>query len=195
MRLKAFIPLILIMLSLTACGKSIVNAPLPPKELKGTIIENPSHLSDQPSYLLVNDDTSTLLAYLTSKDISLSNFIDQAGTVVGTTDSTSLDGIPILTATKFVPITDLPLEEILKNTVRREAKQQPFNKNWDKDTPMLVLQSDSANASAQIQVTTADTIFIVKLVRNQANWHIADMESRGYSSPESSPSTGSGETL
>lgn len=184
-----------LLLTLTGCGKNIVKERAEPKDFVGTIIENPSHLPDQPSYLLVNEDTDTLIAYLNGKDISLSNFIDQAGTVTGTIQSTGNDSVPTVLSSKFVPLTDIPLEEILKNTVRREAKKQPFNKNWTKDTPMIVLQSDTANASAQMQVETPNETFLVKLVRNQQSWHIADMESQGYSEPESSPASGSGQML
>lgn len=192
---KALFTLFIGLTLLTACGQNKSVAKTTTTNLTGTIIENPSHLSGQTSFLLVNEESNSLIAYLNSKDISLSNFIEQTGTITGNIQSTSNDEIPVVLATVFTPIANLSLEEILKNTVRREGNKEPFNKNWSKETDMLVLQSDTTNGSAQVRVIDSDQTLIIKLVKNQENWHIADMERQAYSSPEPTIATGSGEVL
>mgnify|MGYP007122139604 CR=1 FL=1 len=131
-------------LLLTSCGSG--NMPQSSEvTMMGTIIENPSHLTDQPSFLFINSETNTLLAYISSEKVALQNFIDETGTLVGEKTSESIDHIPKVLVKNFTAPQANSLEDILLKTTKREAKKAPFNRNWDKSTTMLVLQIGRAH--------------------------------------------------
>ncbi|MBI4836755.1 MAG: hypothetical protein HY817_05880 [Candidatus Abawacabacteria bacterium] len=195
MVLKKIALLGILLLPLSGCGKSNT---LPVNQAiawQGTIIENPSRLTNQAPFLLVNTDNETLLAYIQSSEVALADLIDQEGTITGKLENNNSDGVPQITVAAFTPSAALSLEDILFSTIRRENKKAPWHKNWSKESAMIVLQSDTSNGSAQVQITNHDQTFIVKLVRNQESWHIADIESKGYSALESPSTTASGATV
>lgn len=194
MKKNFFLPFVL-SLVLPSCGTVPLPPPTPDVTLQGTIIENPSHLTDQSEYLLVNSDTNTLLAYLTSNQLSLSDFIDQNGAIVGKVQTSRTNDIPLISVDAFNAPQAISLEDILFSTIKREAKKAPYNKAWKQNVSMVVLQSDNSSGSAQVQVVSDGQNFIVKLVKNQDSWHIADIESKGYSTVETSPTSSTGSSF
>lgn len=189
---KPLAAIILLTLILSGCGTKTTISTKESITLEGTIIENPSHLTNQSSFLLVNTENNTLLAYLSSNEITLNNFIDQSGILSGTKQQHESNEIPEVLVSSFTPPEALSLEDILFSTIKREAKKDPYNRNWQKNGAMIVMQSDNTNGSAQVQVTDNNKVAIVRMVKNQDGWHIAEIESKGYSAIESSPISGSG---
>ncbi len=179
---------------LTLSGCSFAPPPVTSDKLtlKGTIIENPSQLPEQSEFLLVDDESSMLLAYISSPEVALNNFIDRAGTVEGKSQAYTADHIPQLVVETFTPDAQLSLEDILLQTTLREARKAPYNHDWNKKTGMLVLQNDNANGSAQIKVAADDKEFLVKLVKREQEWHIAEIINQEYSPVENGESTASG---
>lgn len=177
------------MISLSACGATPTNSNS--ISLNGTIVENPAHLNEQPPYMFIDTEQSKLLGYIESTKVSLSDFIDREGNIEGEIRSQSVDGIPTIDISTFTPAKPLSEEDILLSTLRRESKKTPFNYRWDQDTIMLILQRDNSNGSAQVRVSTKDHHYLVSLVKNRADWHIADIQEEEYSSEENLSSTGS----
>ena len=124
--------------------------------------------------------------------MAINNFIDRSGTVEGTIQKYTTDRIPELLAEVFTPDAPLSLEDILLQTTLREGRKTPYNHAWNKKTPMLVLQNDNANGSAQIKVSADDKEFLVKLVKREQEWHIAEIIKQEYSPLENGESTASG---
>lgn len=176
-------------LTLSGCGST-----QPPNELlslSGTVVENPAHLREQPPYMFIDTEQNKLLGYIESSKITLSDFIDRPGAIEGKVRYQSSEGIPTIEVTSFTPSKPLSEEDILLNTLRRESKKAPFNYRWDQETTMLILQRDNSSGSAQVQVSTKEQKYLVSLVKNRADWHIADIKEEAYSSEENSTSSGS----
>lgn len=182
---------------LTACGTSPTNSPTIHSSesirLSGTIVENPAHLADQSAFMFIDTTQNRLLAYVDSPTIALSDYLGHLGVLEGTVMSTSVTTVPSIEVSNFTPNQPLTEEDILLDTVKRESKKAPYNFHWDQATHMLVLQRDSSNGSAQIQVEDSRGKYTVSLVKNSNDWHIADIKQLEYSSGENT--TGSGETL
>lgn len=177
---------------LSGCGQTQSNSSGTTNlSLTGTIVENPAHLIDQPSYMLVDASKNQLLGYIESSDISLGDFVEREGTVEGVKISQSDQSIATIKITNFTPDRPLTEEDILLSTIRRENKKEPFNYKWDQNTSMLILQRDSSSGSAQVQVQEGDHKYLVSLVKNSNDWHIADIKEVAYSSEENLSSTGS----
>ncbi len=189
--MTARISFIIALLTLSGCSL-VTTETLPDKvSLHGTIIENPSQLAEQSEFLLVDEDNDVLLAYITSTDVALGNFIDRQGLLEGKIQENNSDNIPKFLVEKFTPDAPLSLEDILLQTTLREARKTPYNYTWNKETVMIVLQNDNANGSAQVKVSADTKEFLIKLVKKQGEWHIAEIIKQEYS-PVADESTGSG---
>ena len=178
---------------LSGCGqtKSAITIDNTNVSLTGTVVENPAHLIDQPSYMLVDTSKNQLLGYIESSDVSLGDFVEREGTIDGVKISQSDQSIPTIKITNFTPSNPLTEEDILLSTIRRESKKEPYSYTWDQDTSMLILQRDSSSGSAQVQINDGDHKYLVSLVKNRNDWHIADIKEVAYSSEENLSSTGS----
>lgn len=159
--------------------------------LNGTIVENPAHLREQPQFMLIDVEQNKLLGYIESTKVPLSDFIDRNGTIEGKIRYQSSEGVPTIDVSTFTPSKPLSEEDILLSTLRRESRKTPYNYRWDQDTNMLILQRDNSSGSAQVQVTVKDRKYLVALVKNRTDWHIADIKEEAYSSEENSSSSGS----
>ncbi len=177
---------------LSGCGQTqATNTDISDLSLTGTIVENPAHLIDQPSYMLVDTGKNQLLAYIESSEVSLGDFVEREGTAGGVKISQSEQSIPTIKITNFTPSKSLTEEDILLSTMRRESRKEPYSYNWNQNTSMLILQRDSSNGSAQAQIQDGDHKYLVSLVKNSNDWHIADIKEVAYSSEENPSSTGS----
>lgn len=181
--------LLSITLTLSGCGTTPISTNS--ISLSGTVVENPAHLNEQPPYMFIDTDQSKLLGYIESTKVPLSDFIDRMGTIEGEVRHQSIDGIPTIEVSTFTPAKPLSEEDILLSTLRRESKKAPYNYRWDQDTTMIILQRDNSNGSAQVQVNAKDHRYLVSLVKNRTDWHIADIQEEAYSSEENLSSTGS----
>ncbi len=190
MKKLIYLPLLSIILSSCSSSTTYVDAPNA-IHLSGTIVENPAHLSDQTNYMLIDSNQNKLISYIESTTVALGDFVDRAGTVDGLLVSQNNEAIPTITVTTFTPGKPLTEEDILLGNVRRESKKAPYNYSWDQSTNMIILQRDNSNGSAQIQVQDTHGKYVVSLVKNESNWHIADIKQVEYSSGENSSSTGS----
>ncbi len=159
--------------------------------LNGTIVENPAHLREQPPFMLIDVEQNKLLGYIESTKVPLSDFIDRNGTIEGKMRYQSSEGVPTIDVSTFTPSKPLSEEDILLSTLRRESRKNPYNYRWDQETNMLILQRDNSSGSAQVQVTLKDRKYLVSLVKNRADWHIADIKEEAYSSEENPSSSGS----
>lgn len=184
--------LVISLFTVSGCSLVTQETPAATTTLHGTIIENPSQIAEQSEFLLVDQDSDVLMAYITSTDVALANFIDRTGTVEGKVQNHTPDNVAQFLIEKFTPDAPLSLEDILLETTLREAKKAPYNQAWNKKTSMFVLQNDNANGSAQIKVTADDKESIVKLVKKQGEWHIAEIIKQEYSPVETAETTGSG---
>ncbi len=187
--MKRALFLLTTVLTLSACGST--QSPTDSLSLNGTIVENPAHLREQPPFMFIDIEQNKLLGYIESTKVPLSDFIDRQGTIEGKMRHQSSEGVPTIDVSAFTPSKPLSEEDILLSTLRRESKKAPYNYRWDQETIMLILQRDNSNGSAQVQVTAKDRRYLVSLVRNRTDWHIADIKEEAYSSEENSSSSGS----
>ncbi len=176
-------------ITLSGCGAT--QSPTTSLSLNGTIVENPAHLREQPPFMLIDVEQNKLLGYIESTKVPLSDFIDRQGSIEGKMRYQSSEGVPTIDVSAFTPSKPLSEEDVLLSTLRRESRKAPYNYRWDQEANMLILQRDNSSGSAQVQVTVKDHKYLVSLVKNRTDWHIADIKEEAYSSEENSSSSGS----